>query len=170
MIKCNYAIKLDKNVETIYTANNREDLVIETVNAYGEHFENLNEFMELIGHEHPEKHHHPLTGGIDIKEAKIGDVLRIDIQDIDIKIMGQALSQSAGISPIEISHFSDRAPIIALRDSNNLIKYMNGSYVPYKPMIGMIGTAPSDNFIKTGHAGQTGGEVQSPWAHGHAGG
>ena len=164
MIKCNYAIKLDKDVESIYVAKDGETIKIETVNAYGEHFSNLSEFMSLISHKQPEKHHHPLTGGIDVEGAKVGDVIRVDIKGIDIRIMGQALSQSAGVNPIEVNHFSDRAPIIAMREPNsNIIKYMNGYKIPYRPMLGMIGTAPAMDCIKTGHAGVTGGNLDIPF-------
>lgn len=163
-INCNYSIQLNKDLEPIATVESGSELVVETVNAYGEHFNDLNDLMDLINNKNGDKHHHPLTGPIDVKGARLGDVLKVTIKKIDVSLMGQALSQSAGINPIKISHFGDRAPIIASYDKDaNDIYYMNGIHIPYKPMIGMIGTAPSEGFIKTGHAGATGGNLDIPF-------
>ena len=161
-IKCNYAIQLNNNLEPIYVAKNGETLLVETINAYGKNFTNLSELMDLIGNKYGDTHHHPLTGPIDIESAKPGDVLKIEIQKINIDIMGQALSQSAGINPIKISNFGERAPVIAFREEEK-IYYMGGIHIPYRPMLGMIGLAPSNGFIKTGHAGHTGGNLDIPF-------
>lgn len=164
MLKSNYSIMLNKDIEPIYSIESGETLKLETVNAYGEHFETMNELMDLIAGKYSDKHHHPLTGPIDIEEAEPGDVLKVTINDIKVDLAGQALSKSAGIAPIEVTKFADRAPIIAKYEHNtNKMKYMNGMYIDYKPMIGMIGTAPKDGFIKTGHAGRTGGNLDIPF-------
>lgn len=164
MIKSNYSIRLDKSIEPIHIAHSGDTLNIETVNAYGEHFENMSELMDLIAGKYSDKHHHPLTGPIDIVGAEPGDVLKVTINLIRISLAGQALSKSAGIAPIEVNKFADRAPIIANYDKEfGRIKYMNGMYVDYRPMLGMIGTAPSEGFIKTGHAGRTGGNLDIPF-------
>lgn len=164
MINSNYAIKLDRSLEPIYKAKQDEVLRIETVNAYGEHFKDMSELMDLIAGKYSDKHHHPLTGPIEVEGAKPGDVLKVTINSIQVDLAGQALSKSAGIAPIEVTKFADRAPVIAQYDPSKLkMKYMNGMYVDYKPMLGMIGTAPADGFIKTGHAGKTGGNLDIPF-------
>lgn len=163
-VNCNYTIRLDAETEPIYRANPGSDLKVETVNAYGEHFSNMNELKDLISRKYGEKHHHPLTGPIEVSGAEPGDVLRVDIHGIRIGIMGQALSRSAGIDPIAAEFFGDRAPIISEYDSNaGNIKYFNGMHIPFRPMLGMIGTAPSTGYIKTGHAGKTGGNLDIPF-------
>lgn len=162
-IESNYSIKLDKDLEPICSVKSGDRIVVETVNAYGEHFKNLNELMDLISGKYGDKHHHPLTGPIDVDGAKAGDVLKVEIEDIEIELAAQALSKSAGISPIEAKMFGDRAPVIAHVENEDKIKYMNGMYVKYKPMLGIIGVAPSESFIKTGHAGKTGGNLDIPF-------
>lgn len=161
-ISCNYAIKLDKTIPVIETVQSGETVKISTVSAYGADFQNISELMDLIAGKYGNTHHHPLTGPIDIEGAKVGDVAKITIHNIKINIMGQALSQSAGINPIKVNHFGDRAPVIAFHNENE-IYYMGGISIPYRPMIGMIGTAPEKNFIKTGHAGHTGGNLDLPF-------
>lgn len=162
-IKSNYAIRLDKEIKSIAKVENGSEVEVETVNAYGEHFKSLNELMDLISSKYSDKHHHPLSGPIDIDGAKAGDVLKVEIREISIDLAGQALSKSAGISPIEAHMFGDRAPIIAHVENGDKIKYMNGMYVNYKPMLGIIGVAPKEGFIKTGHAGKTGGNLDIPF-------
>lgn len=162
-INCNYAIKLDKDLESICKVESGSEIVVETINAYGEHFKSLNELMDLIGGKYSDKHHHPLTGPIDIEGAKVGDVLKVEIKDIEIELAAQALSKSAGISPIEAKMFGDRAPVIAYVEGDKKIKYMNGMYVNYKPMLGIIGVAPKEGFVKTGHASHIGGNLDIPF-------
>lgn len=161
-ISCNYAIKLDKTIPIIKTVKSGETVQISTVSAYGADFQNISELMDLIAGKYGDTHHHPLTGPIDIQDAEPGDVAKITIHSITINIMGQALSQSAGINPIKVNHFGDRAPVIAFRDKDE-IHYMGGIQIPYRPMIGMIGSAPKENYIKTGHAGHTGGNLDLPF-------
>mgnify|MGYP001061725402 CR=1 FL=1 len=164
MIKSNYSIRLDKELESIATLKNGQQATIETVNAYGEHFSDLNGLMDLISNKYGDKHHHPLTGPINIEGAKAGDVLKVNINNIDISISGQALSKSAGIAPIKVNEFSDRAPIISTHKRNSkYIKYMNGMWLKYRPMLGIIGTAPKEGVIKTGHAAKTGGNLDLPF-------
>lgn len=160
----NYSIMLNKDIKTLQTVESGDIIVVETVNAYGEHFETMNELMDLIAGKYSDKHHHPLTGPIDVEGAEPGDVLKVTINAIDIDLAAQALSKSAGIAPIEVTKFADRAPIIAeYKATADKMKYMNGMFINYKPMIGMIGTAPSEGFIKTGHAGRTGGNLDIPF-------
>lgn len=164
MIKSNYAIKLDKDLDNVCAAKSGDTLIIETVNAYGEHFKDISELMNLINGKYGDKHHHPLTGPIEIKDAKPGDVLRVYISSIEIDIAAQALSKSAGISPIDVHRFGDRAPIMAQCDLNiDDIKLLNGMHIRYKPMLGIVGTAPESGMIKTGHAGRTGGNLDIPF-------
>lgn len=163
-VECNYAIKLDKEINTVATVESEKKFMVQTVNAYGENFSTLGELMELINGKYSNKHHHPLTGPINIKGAEPGDVLKVMISEINIGIMGQALSKSAGIDPIDVNMFGDRAPIIATHQHHSsYIDYVSNMKIRYRPMIGMIGTAPSEGFIKTGHAGKTGGNLDIPF-------
>lgn len=163
-ISSNYSIKLDNDLESIAKVDSGDTLEIETVNAYGEHFKDISELMNLINGKYGNKHHHPLTGPIEINGAKPGDVLRVYISCIVIDLAAQALSKSAGISPIDVYRFVDRAPILAHCDMlTDKIKLLNGMYLNYKPMLGIIGTAPENGEIKTGHAGRTGGNLDIPF-------
>lgn len=165
VIECNYAIKMDKNLDDVISLKAPQRIKVKTINAFGGEFETVNDIVDLINNKYSDnKHHHPLTGPINIENAKKGDVLKITINKIKVEKMGQALSQSAGVSPIKTTFFAERAPILSYyNEKTNDINYMNGITIPYKPMIGVIGTAPKDEFIKTGHASRTGGNLDIPF-------
>lgn len=162
MIACNYTVKLDRTLPIACKVQDGETIDVETVSAYGADFHNINELMDLMAGKHGDRHHHPLTGPIMVDGAKAGDVLKVTIHNIKIEIMGQALSQSAGIAPIQAENFGDRAPTIAFHEAEG-IHYLGGITIPYKPMLGIIGTAPEEGYIKTGHAGNTGGNLDIPF-------
>ena len=162
-IKCNYQITIDKENKFIAEIPPQEKVCIETINAYGDRFENINELMKLINSKDGKTHHHPLTGPIYIENAKPGDVLKVHIYKIDVDEMAQSMSKTAGIDPIESLEVSERSPVIAKRLKNEL-KYLNEIKLKYKPMIGMIATAPNGEKIKTGHAGlRNGGNLDLPF-------
>lgn len=151
-IKCNYKITIDKENEFIAKIKENEKVCIETINAYGDRFKNVNELMELINCKNGKTHHHPLTGPIYVENAKPGDVIRVHIHKIETEEMAQTMSRTAGIDPIVSSEIEERMPILASKEEKK-IYYSNGIKLEYKPMIGMIATAPIGERIKTGHAG-----------------
>ncbi len=162
IIKSNYAIKIDKENKSIYRASPKERLIIETINAYGNKFQTIEELLNSIDNKYGKYHHHPLTGPINIEGAKRGDTLKININKINVNEMGQSLSRSAGIDPIKLSTPITRCPIIGYLN-NNIIKY-NNFKLEYRPMIGMIATTPEVSFIKTGHASKVnGGNLDLPF-------
>lgn len=162
-IKSNYSIKMENSSNFIAEIKPGEKVKVETINAFGDHFENLNDLLDLIGNKYGDKHHHPLTGPIKVIGAKKGDVLKVDILKITTERMAQCLSKSAGVSPIDIDYFAERAPIISdYEKDKDLIYYGHGMYMKYKPMIGIIGLAPKDGFLKTGHASNIGGNLDLP--------
>lgn len=162
-IKCNYQITIDKENKFIAKISPQEKVCIETINAYGDRFENINDLMKLVNSKDGKTHHHPLTGPIYIENAKPGDILKVHIYKIDVEEMAQSMSKTAGIDPIESSEVSERSPVIAKRLKNEL-KYINNIKLKYKPMIGMIATAPNGERIKTGHAGlRNGGNLDLPF-------
>lgn len=164
-VKCNYQIKIDKENEFIAKVKENEKICIETINAYGDRFKDINELMNLINSKDGKTHHHPLTGPIYVENAKPGDVIKIHIYKIDTEEMAQSMSRTAGIDPIDGREIEERAPFIAKRSlSKKELDYINDIKLQYKPMIGMISTTPADGEIRTGHAGiRNGGNLDLPF-------
>ena len=163
-IQCNYQIKICKENAFCTKIKTKEKICVETINAYGGKFENLNELITLINCKDGKTHHHPLTGPIYIEDAKPGDVIKVNIYNIETKEMAQSMSKTAGIDPIDTGEIADRIPIISKKTLENEIYYCNGIKLPYRPMIGMIATTPSGEGIRTGHAGlRNGGNLDLPF-------
>lgn len=167
-IECNYAIQINKDYESIANVHSGEELFVKTVNAYGYDFNHLVDLKDLIDNKYSNKHHHPLTGPINVVGAHAGDTIKVSIIRILPEKMAQALSKSAGVDLPDINCFASRSPIIAsFNEKSNDISYIDGLHIFYKPMIGMIATAPAEGFIKTGHAGKTGGNLDIPFITEH---
>ena len=163
-IKCNYQIKIDKENEFVAKVKQNERFCVQTINAYGDKFDNLAGLINLINNKDGKTHHHPLTGPIYIENAKPGDVIKVNIHRIDTEEMAQSMSKTAGIDPIDTGDIADRIPVISKRFTNDEIYYSNGIRLKYKPMIGMIATTPLEESIKTGHAKfRNGGNLDLPF-------
>lgn len=164
-IKCNYQIIISSENKFVAKVKTQEKLCIETVNAYGDKFGNLNELMTLINSKDGSTHHHPLTGPIYIEGAMPGDVIKVHIYKIYTEEMAQSMSKTAGIDPIDTPNIADRIPIISKKISKNEIYYSNGIKLDCKPMIGIIATTPPvGEIIKTGHARvRNGGNLDIPF-------
>lgn len=165
-IKCNRSVLIEKTNEFIDKIIPEEVVQVETLNAFGNNFNNLSELETLMSMENP-PHHHPLTGPIYVEGAQVGDFLKIHIESIKLKEMAQMLSKSAGISPVENNenfNFSSRYPVISNVDEERNLRYFkNQLNLIATPCIGMISTTPSEGKIKTGHIGVTGGNFDNPF-------
>ncbi len=158
----NHPVKMSKDNKASHVLDNHFAGVLHTVNAFGDDVENLKELNDLLSGKRKECHHHPLTGALVFENAKKGDYLKVQIHNIKIDKMAQCLSKSAGVNPIDVNHFGDRSAIFSKYDQNSdTIAYCHGINIPYKPMLGIIGTAMEEE-MRTGHAGRSGGNLDLP--------
>ena len=96
----------------------------------------------------------PATGPLFIEGAQPGDVLKVEIQRIEIADYGvMCVKDGWGICTVEGSHCR-RFPI---RDGK--ILFDGGLELPVRPMIGVIGTAPATGTISTQTPGEHGGNM-----------
>jgi acetamidase/formamidase len=163
-IACNKAAQLNPEAEPTATIAPGEEVVVETINAYGDRFHNLADFLSLLRNK--TARHHPLTGPIEVAGAQVGEVLRVEIRSIRTQEMAQSLSRSAGAEPLQDPLMGDRAPVIGiLHDRPGGEREIEYSTVnlPYSPMLGILGTAPASGHIRTGHGGPTGGNLDLPF-------
>ena len=167
IIECNNSIAIEKTEKFVANIAPKEEILIETVNAFGDKFSNLSELEDLMSMKNP-PHHHPLTGPIYVEGAQPGDFLKVHIEKIELKEIAQMLSKSAGIMPLEKDNdfdFSSRFPVVAhvVDDERNLQYFKNQLKLVATPCIGMIATMPKERKIKTGHIGETGGNFDNPF-------
>ncbi|MGD9566950.1 MAG: acetamidase/formamidase family protein [Sedimentibacter sp.] len=99
-------------------------------------------------------YNNPATGPLFINGADPGDVLRIEIKDIELALEGSMCARTgAGVYEIEGCHCR-RFPI-----KDKLIKFDNDISIPIKPMIGVIGTAPINEEISNQIPSEHGGNL-----------
>jgi acetamidase/formamidase len=162
-IPCNRASSLAADGEPIARVEPGERVLVETINAYGARFRTLSEFLALLRNK--ANQHHPLTGPIEVAGARPGEVLRVAIRSIVPQEMAQSLSRSAGAEPLQDPLFGDRSPVIGVlhrRGGTEEIEYSHVN-LPCDPMLGIVGTAPAQGHIRTGHGGPTGGNLDLPF-------
>lgn len=100
------------------------------------------------------KLNNPATGPLYINGAEPGDVLRIEIINMELAPEGSMCARTgAGIYEIDGCHCR-RFPI----DDGSII-FDNGIRIPIKPMIGVIGTAPEEGNAPTQIPGEHGGNL-----------
>ena len=167
IIKSNRRITMEKTDKFIKKINPEEEVTVETINAFGDWFENLSELEDLMSMKNA-PHHHPLTGPIYVEGAMPGDFLKVQIESIELFDMAQMLSKSAGIAPLENDEnfdFSSRYPILAqVENKTRNLRYIKSQmHLQVAPCIGMIATMPKEGIIKTGHIGVTGGNFDNPF-------
>lgn len=162
-IGCNASTVIEQREYFIERIQPEEEVLVKTINAFGDKFETLSQLEHLMSMKNP-PHHHPLTGPIYIEGAKPGDFLKVHIEEIKLKEMAQMLSKTAGILPLEKDEnfdFSSRYPYISeILDEEGTLRYLK---MKAKPCVGIIATMPKEGMIKTGHIGETGGNFDNPF-------
>ncbi len=163
-LSCNKAGRLCGDDPAVAVIDPGEVVAVETLNAYGDRFGSLAELLALMRDK--SNRHHPLTGPIEVRGARPGEVLRVGIRAIEPREMGQSLSRSAGAEPLQMPLFGDRAPVIGTRRERpgGEVEIEYGSLrLPCSPMLGILGTAPAGGHVRTGHGGPTGGNLDLPF-------
>lgn len=97
----------------------------------------------------------PAAGPVFVKGAEPGDVLVVDILDIEVDDQG-VISTSEGVGPLWNGDI--RTKIIQIKDG---LADFNGVKFPIDPMIGVIGTAPDGEDVIDGYPGNHGGNMDS---------
>ena len=100
------------------------------------------------------KRNNPATGPLYVHGAKPGDVLRVEIQSIELAADGCMCARTgAGIYEIRGCHCR-RFPI-----EDGEIVFDSGIRLPIRPMVGVIGTAPQQEAASTQSPGEHGGNL-----------
>jgi len=100
----------------------------------------------------------PATGPLYIEDAKVGDILKVDILKIDINDYGVMASiPGAGLLGDEVKEPEVKVlPII-----NGKVEFNDNIKIPINPMIGVIGVAPNGEAISCGTPGSHGGNMDN---------
>ena len=107
----------------------------------------------------------PLTGPIFVEGAEKGDTLVVEIEEIRptempgyVSLKPPGLMQGLWGSSLDLNQ--DRIVKICHVKEGKI--HYNGMTLPYRPMIGSIGTAPEFEVLRTGSPGRHGGNLDLP--------
>lgn len=141
-----------KNNPPFCSAKPGEILLFCTMDCFGEQVTSEDQQVESIDLTKA----NPAAGPVYIDGAEIGDVLVVDILDIQVKDMGFACSLRETGPLADICQLRTR--MIPIVDG---CAKLNDVTWPTRPMIGVIGTAPGGDDIATGFTGDHGGNMDS---------
>lgn len=98
----------------------------------------------------------PATGPLFVEAAEPGDILKVQIIDINIESKGvMTTAPKLGILGDIITR--ETTKVIHIEEGKAI--FNKTVHIPIKPMIGVIGTAPKDEEIPTGTPGAHGGNM-----------
>jgi amidase len=145
---------LDKNHQPVLEINPGETVVFETHDA---RTGTIQTEQDLLDHPHP-KGMNPATGPVFVKGAKPGDSLLVEIQKITLAEKG-FIAVKAGVGLL--AHRADRfvTKIIPIKDG--IARFSERISFPVRPMVGVIGAAPSGEGVSTGYPGPHGGNMDN---------
>ena len=151
-IKDNYIYKFSGDNEPVAHASNGEVLRFITRDCFNCQITSEEQTMDKIIYEEC----NPATGPVYIDGAEPGDVLAVDILDIEVADHGvvAAVKGFGILSELGVS----RTRIVEVKGG---YVHFNDVKFPAVPMIGVIGTAPSDRSVITGYSFEGGGNMDS---------
>lgn len=147
-----YTYVFSKNGEPIAHAKSGEVVKFVTRDCNNGQIQNEHQFADNINWNQT----NPATGPLYIDGAEPGDVLAVDILNIDVDDHGVACT-IPGLGPLWPS-CELRTRRIEIRDGYALFKDVKW---PIDPMIGVIGTAPDGEDVSTGFVFNGGGNMDS---------
>jgi len=111
---------------------------------------------DLLLHPHPAGSN-PATGPIRVRGAEPGDALCVEIQQIDLAPQG-FLAVKAGMGLL--GHLAKEFATRMVQIEGEQVRF-GALRFPIRPMVGVIGTAPSGEGVSTGFAGPHGGNMDN---------
>ncbi|HOJ89151.1 MAG TPA: acetamidase/formamidase family protein [Pseudothermotoga sp.] len=149
---CIYAFS--QSMQPVETAEPGEILLFETSDALGGQIKDENDTTNLDFSKV-----NPATGPVFIKNAHVGQTLKVKILDIEISDRGVIVAEEGfGVLPDAIKGFKAKV----LEINNGFICFDNIT-LSIDPMIGVIGVAPEKGEFPTGTASKHGGNMDTKY-------
>ncbi len=153
-------VKVVKNLQYVFSKNNKPELKVKpgeevfftTEDCFGGQLETENDAVTEVDLAKA----NPATGPLYIEGAEVGDILKVDILDIQISNYGFSVTLPE-VGPLwNVSEVRTKKLEI-IDDKINF----NGVEFPINPMIGVIGVAPAGDDIPTAMWGTHGGNMDN---------
>lgn len=152
-IKDKYVFAMSKDNEPVISVDAQTTICIETRDCFNNQIDNEDYVIDELDWDHI----NPATGPIYVNEAKVGDILKVKIESIQLDDEGTmcALAEN-GVLGDRIDHTSIKK--IPIKGES---AYFNDIELPLNKMIGVIGVAPKEGEITCGTPGHHGGNMDN---------
>jgi len=145
-------LTFSKNNKPIAHAKPGELLIFETMDCFGKQFRS----EEQLVFELDLTKANPASGPVFIDGAEPGDIVVVDILDVEVEEVGFACT-IGGTGPLQ-DQFKIRTRMIPVK---NGVAHFNDATWLVDPMVGVIGTAPVGEDVACGMVGNHGGNLDS---------
>jgi amidase len=129
-----------------------EEVLLQTHDCFEGQIQTTSDLVDSLDWAHV----NPATGPLFINGAKPGDVLRIDLLDIQV---GQQSSMVTIPGEGALGDVISQMETAILKLEGGQVVFKDKIRVPMRPMIGVIGVAPAEGEVPTGTPGAHGGNM-----------
>ncbi len=129
-----------------------EDVVLETHDCFEGQIQTPFDLIDKLDWNHV----NPATGPVYIEGTKPGDILRVDLLEVKI---GQQSSMVTIPGEGVLGDVITKMETTILKLENDHLVFKDKIRIPKKPMIGVIGVAPSSGSVPNGTPGPHGGNM-----------
>lgn len=147
-----YVYTFSKDNEPIAFASDGEEVVFHTLDCFGHQIQSESDLLDHLDYDRC----NPATGPLYIDKAQPGDVLAVDILDIETAKTGVMTTIKDGGALGKTCEM--RTKILKVEDG---FVYFNDIRFPAEPMIGVIGCAPDGDPVISAHSFSGGGNMDS---------
>ena len=153
IIKDQYIFALGEGVNQAIPVNLNEEVIFDTRDCFNNQITTCDYKIDELDWEHI----NPATGPVYFKEAKKGDILKVEIINIELDNTGTMCSlYENGVLGLDITE--NEIKKVKVEDG---YCYFNELKLPVNPMIGVIGVAPKEGTITCGTPGEHGGNMDN---------
>lgn len=148
--KCVYSFSAQN--EPITNVKTGEEIIFRTMDCFSNEIRSNDQLTTNFSNDHT----NPATGPVYVEGAEPGDVLVVDILNIEVDDMG-VITTLPGCGPLN-EFVEIRTCTVPIKNNRATFKDME---FPINPMIGVIGVAPAEGSVSDGYPGTHGGNMDN---------
>ena len=148
----NVFFAFNPHLKAIAQIQQGEEVLLQTHDCFEGQIQTTSDLVDALDWAHV----NPATGPLFINGANPGDVLRIDLLDIQV---GQQSSMVTIPGEGALGDVISQMETAILKLEGNQVVFKDKIRVPIRPMIGVIGVAPAEGEVPTGTPGAHGGNM-----------
>lgn len=148
-----YVLSMSPEHDPKLEISSGDEVTVHTMDCFSGTIENESQLFSSVGWDKV----NPATGPIAVAGARPGDTLKVDILSIEVGDHATMTTHpDLGALPGTVEERTRKIPV---RDGE--VVFSEEISLPFRPMVGVIGTAPSAEAVPTGEPRQHGGNMDT---------